>query len=363
MKYPSFLKLKINDTLFLSIALITFVVLIAQAIYKSSVQENFQENFQDNSCRQAPQLDWWDENPVRSIISRSYGTSLDVLASTPSANLDSNYIIPIKNPNNNNPVGCITINLNGTYTISLCDLGNGNQHWNIVKVNDEDAFREIIGNDTSVNESENYPFFMILSVADRTRALSYSRGSISVRPVGNYEDQKWLVSQEQSGSLTPVIEYNQHMGLSPEYVNRVDSVDSGDTSSVSIPSINNQNIVSKLDQILEVLGEKVNAPSSGFGEKDTGTGPIQLNINFAQDPINSSPNNNPQANLVPETFQNINSNTNSPNTNSPNTNSPNTNSPNTDLLLNEDNIPSCPTQNLDDFVSTTGIPCNACGNF
>ena len=50
---------------------VTFGVLIAQAIYKSSVQENFQENFQDNSCRQAPQLDWWDENPVRSIISRS----------------------------------------------------------------------------------------------------------------------------------------------------------------------------------------------------------------------------------------------------------------------------------------------------
>ena len=115
----------------------------------------------------------------------------------------------IKNPNNDTPVGCITINLDGTYTISLCDLGNGNQHWNIVKVNDEDAFREIIGNDTTVNESENYPFFMILSVADRTRALSYSRGSISVRPVGNYEDQKWLISQEQSGSLTPVIEYNQ----------------------------------------------------------------------------------------------------------------------------------------------------------
>ena len=345
MKYPSFMKLKINDTLFLSIALVTFVVLIVQAIYKSSVQENFQ----DNSCPQAPQLDWWEENPVRSIISRSYGTALDVLASTPSANLESNYIIPIKNPNNDTQVGCITINNDGTYTISLCDLGNGNQHWNIVKVNDEDAFREIIGNDTSVNESENYPFFMLLSVADRTRALSYNRGSISVRPLGNYEDQKWLISKEQMGSLTPVIEYNQHFAISSEHVDRVDSVNN---TSVSTPNINNQNIVSKLDQILEVLGERVNAPSSGFGAKDSGDGPIKLNINFGQDgtnhSLNNSSNNNSQSNTVSDTFQNTNSNT---------------NLPNTDVVLNENNILSCPTPNLDDYVSTAGIPCNACGNF
>ena len=65
----------------------------------------------------------------------------------------------------------------------------------------------------------------------------------------------------------------------------------------STPNINNQNIVSKLDQILEVLGERVNAPSSGFGAKDSGTGPIKLNIKFAHDTTNSSSNNNSQSAL------------------------------------------------------------------
>ena len=327
------LNFKITNTTFLVAALVLLVIVILQQIY--NLTESFQvrnsqiENFQDTTealdaddanldtdfstenggatsptqCPTVGETPWYLKQPVGSIVSRYHGTTLDVAAVIPEQNINSPYIIPIKNPNTNTTPGCLSVNADGTYTTTLCDMNNLGQHWNIKHIQTAQDFANYVPSET-IQPNEKYDFYLILSSRDRTKALHYDGGALAVRPVGNYEGQKWLINPTATGKIFPVI-----------------------------------------DQILNVLQTqgKLGPPSeSSFGVK-----PVNINVKLGGNKRVTS-----ESDLFDssELFQDINTNSN---------NSNNLNN----SAVNSKAIPACPIPNMDNYINKSGIPCDACANF
>jgi len=365
--------IKITNKTFLYVALILLIVVIVQQTYKYSNIEGFHDatdgrDAQDallntftsveeetpgpTQCPTPGDTPWWLTQPVGSIISRYHGTTLDVAAVVPAQNINSPYIVPIKNPSVNTPPGCLSVNTDGTYTTTLCDMNNINQHWNIVYIKNAQDFVNYVPQE-EIKIDETYEFCLIISSRDNTKALHYDGGALAVRPVGNYEGQKWLISPTPTGKIFPIIESNQYSQFTPEHTpNTISGVGnlplSQQTAQVAqdVNADQSSALTSKLDQIMNLLQTqgKMGPPSeSSFGVK-----PIAVNIklrgNDATNSANNSANNSSEGT---ELFQNIANNS---------TNSTNSNN-------KVENIPACPILNMDDYMSKTGIPCDACANF
>ena len=50
-------------------------------------------------------------------------------------------------------------------------------------------------------EDAKYPFFILKSNADHSKCLQYQDGNVSVRPLANYDSQKWDLSFEKVESV------------------------------------------------------------------------------------------------------------------------------------------------------------------
>ncbi len=380
------LNFKITNTTFLVAALVLLVIVILQQIY--NLTESFQtknsrfENFQDTTealdaddanldtdfsteedatsptqCPTFEETPWYLKQPVGSIVSRYHGTTLDVAAVIPEQNINSPYIIPIKNPNTNTTPGCLSVNADGTYTTTLCDMNNIGQHWNIKYIKTAQDLANYVPSET-IQPDEKYDFCLILSSRNSTKALHYDGGALAVRPIGNYEGQKWLINPTATGKIFPVIETNQYSQFTPEHVpNTVSGVGNLPFSQQSgnganppqlaqdISSGQNTQLSAKLDQILNVLQTqgKLGPPSeSSFGVK-----PVSINVKLGGNKGVTS-----ESDLFDsaELFQDINNDSNNYN---------NLNN----SAVNSKAIPACPIPNMDNYINKSGIPCDACANF
>ena len=102
----------------------------------------------------------------------------------------------------------LTVNDDGTYSISLSNPNNIRQQWNIIYIPNAETYSKYIPveNKTlgeaaiikgyNLNKAE-YPFYIITSAHKPDRCLQYDTASILVRKIANYDSQKWDISYEK----------------------------------------------------------------------------------------------------------------------------------------------------------------------
>jgi len=123
---------------------------------------------------------------INSIVSKIDGTILNVNVVNANAN---DKIIKILTDDNGTALCMVNTN-----NLSKCDDEDTNE-WKLKFINDANDMNTLLKN-TSRGQSStmvNYPFYMVLTSND-TLALQYNNGRFSVSPVGNYDSQKWDVS-------------------------------------------------------------------------------------------------------------------------------------------------------------------------
>jgi hypothetical protein len=168
--------------------------------------ENFEETPQNcpSNCIQPTKM-WYEENPIRAIISLYSGIGINICpANAPNCDvgtINDDYIILIDTNNNDIPQGAMTVLSDGSFTTMIPNGNDKNQLWRIV---DKGGFYKLVWKESLGTQHE--------------RVLQYENGSISVRLEGNYESQKWNISPEPIlGKGIQIVDNNKYSHLSPEF--------------------------------------------------------------------------------------------------------------------------------------------------
>lgn len=186
------------------------VVIFVDIIFNFSgiLMNNYKETFYGESASQESQVsnsaiqeyERIEQQPIKSIISKVYGKVINIqpLAPVETTIPTRRFMVKINGK-------AISVNSDGTYGLVLSNNDDIRQHWELVRVNNSQEYTVALGNSNngySVNKV-SYPFYVCKSVYDMNqtggivRALQYEGGYISVRPIGNYDNQKWDVSNNQ----------------------------------------------------------------------------------------------------------------------------------------------------------------------
>ena len=133
---------------------------------------------------------------INSIVSKIDGTLLNVnvLSSETGAN-GNKYDKEIEILTDN--YGTLLCMENSTNNLLKCgNEDNNNNSWHLKYVNNSVVMNNILDNSNLGQSSTkiNYPFFMVLTNNNKL-ALQYNNGRYSVAPAGNYDSQKWDVSE------------------------------------------------------------------------------------------------------------------------------------------------------------------------
>lgn len=139
------------------------------------------------------------ERPIKSIISKMYGKVVNIQPLAPVDQVPTTrFMIKINGQ-------ALSVNKDGTYGLVLSNNEDIRQHWELTLIkNTGDFVNALNGSNNGYNVNKvSYPFYVCRSVYDITsgtgvvRALQYEGGYISVRPIGNYDNQKWDISNTQ----------------------------------------------------------------------------------------------------------------------------------------------------------------------
>ena len=187
-----------------------------------------------------------DTKPVKSIISKNSGKVINIqpLGVLPT----SKFLLKINSE-------CLSMNEDGTYGLGICNRNSLKQHFNLIFIRNESDFKNIIPI-TNIGRGSNrslinYPYYMCIPEFDKSKCLQFDVGYLNIRPIGNYDNQKWD------------IDYNQ-----------IDN-------NVSL----NDNVISPQPlSFSNYVGDK---PNTFSGESTQSSNKIKLNLNLNKDIINS----------------------------------------------------------------------------
>lgn len=202
---------------------------------------------------------WWEEKPVKAIRSKMHGASYNVIPVTETGNINSPVLIPLTNPNNNTPSGCIAITNNGWHESVMCSTTTSNQQWLIKLINNQADFQAVMDASKKSDgttgftygykmDKVDYPFCMVVARDYPSYALYYGSSALGVRPVGNYDDQKWDILSDNVEGPIVTSKFNYYTKLTPELQVAQSSVNNG---IIGMDLQNNQNIMNMLQQILK----------------------------------------------------------------------------------------------------------------
>jgi hypothetical protein len=213
------------------------------------------------------------EKPIRSIISKMYGKVINIYPVPPVDQIPTQrFMIKINGQ-------ALSVNKDGTYGLVLSNNEDVRQHWelNLIR-NTGDFITALNGSSNGYNVNKvSYPFYICRSVHDITsgngviRALQYEGGYISVRPIGNYDNQKWDISNSQLESNVKI----HNTLLQPNSLNDSEFSYGNYYSKDEIHRENNEqeklNINLKLNQeiIDQLFGNRIgsnNVPENGNNE-------------------------------------------------------------------------------------------------
>jgi hypothetical protein len=164
-----------------------------------------------------------------SIVSKYSGKVINVEKESNSPAGKTRYIIKWE-PLGGKPGGCVTANVDGSYSTPICNHNIDKQLWEIIEVRDAEQFTKLIEDFGGKNrlkmgrplDETSYPFH-IVKATKHDFVLNYEGGGLSVRKLANYDSQKWDVSTESiTQDPMPTQNNNKHTSLTPGH-NRIGS--------------------------------------------------------------------------------------------------------------------------------------------
>jgi hypothetical protein len=172
-----------NKVLCCLICIVVIIILIN--IIFTTYKENF-DILESASSGYSDEYNYTPPKNINSIISKVDGSILNVNVLTSENNNDKTIEILVDN------YGIRLCIDEASNNLLKCDSAN---KWLLKFVNNSGMMNEIL-RESSLGQSStliNYPYYMILTT-DKKLALQYNNGRFSVSPVGNYDSQKWDVS-------------------------------------------------------------------------------------------------------------------------------------------------------------------------
>jgi hypothetical protein len=273
---------------------------------------NEENNEEVDKCKSG---DWWDEKPIKAIRSKLWGASYNLIYDD-EGNINSPISIPINNPNSKSPPGCLSVSDSGWHETKQCVENDTTQRWKIVKINTKDDFVKAIevGKESGgtvgftygykIDDKFDYPFFIVVSAEYPSQALYYNGSALGVRPLGNYDDQKWDILDHRIKEPIATNEFNYYSKLTPELRTSPSSLDSG----IQSAGVNgSQNLGNNPQAMAALLSNIMQAPNTNgaFAVKDG----LKINIEMDEaimsqlSDTGASANNN-TANTTIEPFTN-----------------------------------------------------------
>lgn len=164
--------------------------------FEESAARNYEIESDDSSNSVSENDDYRSEsNHMNSIIAKYSGKMLNIIpVGQPKT---KKCIVPFYDKDGKK---ALSLNNDGTYSLRSPDTSSNNQQFRIVFVTDSTIYDRIIPlrnkNLGYHVEDAKYPFYLLIAVFDETRCLQYQDGNVSVRPLANYDSQKWDLSEE-----------------------------------------------------------------------------------------------------------------------------------------------------------------------
>jgi len=177
----------------LIVVCVIIIIILLDLIFNISKRENFQDV---------------DINKAKSIVSKMDGTIVNFNAIEKINDKTTKINIPIDN--------------NGKYLDLDNELNfsnNNDGNWSIHNIsNNTDLNLLLKGNNKGYDiKITKYPFYMV-TYKDTSKALQYTNGKLLVSNIGNYDSQKWDLSDEHIPHMQVVLKnvYDTPIGLMPK---------------------------------------------------------------------------------------------------------------------------------------------------
>lgn len=132
---------------------------------------------------------------IKSVLAKFEGKMLTVVFLK---NDPENSTILIESPVSKN--ANISVNSDGTLSEELKTPANTAQQFKLIKIDSTQSFNNLLNNSNNGAHTAititNYPFYILKSVkfGDNNWCLAYEPGRLYLSPLGNYNNQKWDVS-------------------------------------------------------------------------------------------------------------------------------------------------------------------------
>ena len=182
-----------------------------------------------NRLSNVEEPDWIDNHQVKSIISKKTGKviNVDPISDTiPNTGEKSGAGFLIKYNDS-----ALTVLPDGTFSLGLPNKESDFQIWQSIFIKDAEQFKEVIDKANEDNTQSKhvmglplthplsiYPFYLIRSKKKTNVCLYYDSGSLTVRPIGNYDNIRWDISKDTvSKEVTKTHATDQFAALSSDF--------------------------------------------------------------------------------------------------------------------------------------------------
>lgn len=189
-----------------------------------------------------------ESNHIQSIVSKYTGKVINVEAiNEPPSRL---LMIPFFDENSRKK--SLSVNEDGTYSLVIPNNTSVNQQFILIFIDSLDTYAKHIplkNENLGYNiQDASYPFYILKSHKDMTKALQYQDGNMMVRPLANYDGQKWDVSYEKIEKVIGTHKRNYESKLSGDYRSDPDELGSneyGDLDKIKIKLNLDNNVINK----------------------------------------------------------------------------------------------------------------------
>lgn len=271
---------KLSNENIILISLVLFALVLILVDYLLNKRGILKESFEDFDYNQAynNQIDSNQqsyENPIsqtshiKSIVSKYTGKVLNVEANgEPPSSIVTMPFFNEKSQKMN-----LSVNMDGTYSIVIPNKNSTKQQFLLIFIDSAETYAKHIPlkNENlgyNINEA-NYPFYILKSHYDITKALQYQDGVVMIRPLANYDSQKWDISYDKIEGVIGTHKKTYESKLSGDFRANPDELGSneyGDLDKIKIKlnldnQVLNQFLEKNLDKLVSMGGNNTDDES------------------------------------------------------------------------------------------------------
>ncbi len=189
-----------------------------------------------------------ENNHIQSIVSKYTGKVINVEA----INEPPSRLITVPFFDEQSRKKGLSVNEDGTYSLVIPNKTSVNQQFILIFVDSAETYSRHIplrNENLGYNiQDASYPFYILKSHKDMTKALQYQDGNIMIRPLANYDGQKWDVSYDKIEKVIGTHKRNYESKLSGDYRANPDELGSneyGDLDKIKIKLNLDNNVINQ----------------------------------------------------------------------------------------------------------------------